>query len=298
MMILVGVCNAQAAGLWPPISGDLLHCYWDENGANNPINYPAATGYEQCVANGKLFWTANWKNNPGSPPLYLCQTVDHWAAASNPPAIEFDFYLSGSSLCGSITNFSSTSIGYTITNTPPVCPAGSSSSGTDAYGFPECGCPVGMEYYETLSKCVPIPNVITPAGTYIPPAGSWAPTLQFGGGSTGLVATATGHYSITNGYVEGDYEVSISAKGSSTGTVTLGGLPYPADNINAANAGGGPINSYSGFTALPGVPWMYVDTSNVLHMVYGNATGFVSLSSSVLTNTSAFRGTFKYKIAQ
>lgn len=129
-------------------------------------------------------------------------------------------------------------------------------------------------------------------------SGGWVPSVQFGGGSTGLVVAATGNFSVVGSYVEGDYEVSISNKGSSSGTITISGLPYLADNVNAANSGGGPVNSYSGFTALPGVPWMYVDTSNVLHMVYGTTTGFVSLGSSVLTNTAAFRGTFKYKIAQ
>lgn len=149
-------------------------------------------------------------------------------------------------------------------------------------------------------------NASCPAGgtcisgntTLMSSSAPWTPDLRFGGNNTGLVFASTGNYEVLGDYVIGDFEVSISNKGTSSGTITLGNIPFLADNTLAANSGGGPLNSYSGFTALPGVPWMYVDTSNVLHMVYGNATGFVSLSSSVLTNTSAFRGTFKYKIAQ
>jgi len=57
--------------------------------------------------------------------------------------------------------------------------------------------------------------------------GTWTPDLLFGGGSTGLTyASRSGTYTKIGNRLWGSLALVLSAKGTSTGAVTIGGLPY------------------------------------------------------------------------
>lgn len=57
--------------------------------------------------------------------------------------------------------------------------------------------------------------------------GTWTPALTFGGGSTGLTYSArAGSYTKIGNRVIVDGRMTLSAKGSSTGTALVGGLPF------------------------------------------------------------------------
>lgn len=65
-------------------------------------------------------------------------------------------------------------------------------------------------------------------------AGTWTPSLRFGGADTGLTyANRYGRYYVLGGLVFAFAQFELSAKGSSTGAVTVTGLPFPS--INTAN---------------------------------------------------------------
>lgn len=71
--------------------------------------------------------------------------------------------------------------------------------------------------------------------------GTWTPTLRFGGNSVGMTySTQTGTYVKVGRHVTIGGNITLSAKGSSTGAATIGGLPFAA---------GGTINDRWGINA-------------------------------------------------
>ena len=60
---------------------------------------------------------------------------------------------------------------------------------------------------------------------------SWTPVVNFGGGSTGITyTTQVGSYIKVDSLVVATCFIELSAKGSSTGVLTIEGLPYSAKN--------------------------------------------------------------------
>ena len=78
--------------------------------------------------------------------------------------------------------------------------------------------------------------------------GTWTPTLQFGGGSTGITySTRSGTYTKVCNLVTVEMQIVLTSKGSSTGTAQISGLPYssaasPAAVLDVA-AGGASLGS-------------------------------------------------------
>ena len=62
--------------------------------------------------------------------------------------------------------------------------------------------------------------------------GVWAPSLLFGGGNTGQTGTYVGKYTKVGNLVTAHATIFLSAKGSSTGAVTVGGLPFVSANLS------------------------------------------------------------------
>jgi hypothetical protein len=63
--------------------------------------------------------------------------------------------------------------------------------------------------------------------------GTWTPTITFGGGSTGMVyASQKGNYTKVGNRVFISAYVATSTKGSSTGGLTINGLPFTSVNIS------------------------------------------------------------------
>lgn len=63
--------------------------------------------------------------------------------------------------------------------------------------------------------------------------GTFNPTVTFGGASVGLTysATRTGKFTRVGNVVTYELQVGVSAKGSSVGTMNIGGLPYAAAGV-------------------------------------------------------------------
>ncbi|HNT78544.1 MAG TPA: hypothetical protein PKH77_26335 [Anaerolineae bacterium] len=60
--------------------------------------------------------------------------------------------------------------------------------------------------------------------------GQWTPSIAFGGASTGIAYTLQhGLYTRVSNLCFIEVDLRLSAKGSSTGTATISGLPFPAD---------------------------------------------------------------------
>ena len=89
--------------------------------------------------------------------------------------------------------------------------------------------------------------------------GTWTPALKFGGNSTGMTISATGKYTKIGNVVYWTCDFALSAKGSSTGSATITGLPFTSFN-----------GTYS-----PAVVWAYDMaslTGSIIYRVASNST--------------------------
>lgn len=62
--------------------------------------------------------------------------------------------------------------------------------------------------------------------------GLFTPSLKFGGNSVGMVGTYNGWYTIVDSILCYSIDITLTNKGSSVGSATIAGLPYPTVNNN------------------------------------------------------------------
>jgi hypothetical protein len=123
--------------------------------------------------------------------------------------------------------------------------------------------------------------------------GTWTPTLNFGGATTGITYTTQAALYVRNGhtvFVSG--YILLSSKGSATGAATISGLPFAVANSNGAySAGNIRVNGMS-FSTIPiirvgpnatSINIEQVNTSgtvsNITDVNWGNTTSaFISLT--------------------
>ena len=66
--------------------------------------------------------------------------------------------------------------------------------------------------------------------------GTWTPTLRFSGNSVGVAGTLEGTYVKIGRAVTLSCSITLTSKGSSTGGVTIGGLPFTSESSNGNQA--------------------------------------------------------------
>ena len=79
--------------------------------------------------------------------------------------------------------------------------------------------------------------------------GSWVPDVNFGGSSTGIVYESRfGEYTKIANIITVFATIVMSSKGSSTGSVTVSGLPYPAaaDGLGFYGGSSSNLNNLAG----------------------------------------------------
>lgn len=115
--------------------------------------------------------------------------------------------------------------------------------------------------------------------------GTWTPTLRCGGASVGFVqATSIGRFIKRGRMVWFHGEILLSTKGSSTGAVTIAGLPFTNLNGNFT-----PITcvGHSGMSGLGGAIIGYIESNNTfVSLGTQAATGMTAMTDTSLTNTS------------
>ncbi len=107
--------------------------------------------------------------------------------------------------------------------------------------------------------------------------GTFTPSLNFGGGATGLTGTFAGFYTKTGNQVFVTMLINFSNKGSSTGGFSIAGLPFTS-------------NSNSNYRASStSVLWDNLATSYVyiLALIGPNTTSMETLGATASANTNA-----------
>lgn len=126
---------------------------------------------------------------------------------------------------------------------------------------------------------------------------SWIPTLLFGGVASGMAyGTQLGAYQVTNGWATVSFEIILTAKGTSTGAATIGGLPI-AGNASLGAAGGTSLAYGANLAGLTGAPAVFTGgSSTALNFAQYGSSGLATLTHANFTDTSTITATITYPI--
>lgn len=126
--------------------------------------------------------------------------------------------------------------------------------------------------------------------------GTWTPALTFGNAAVGMTFAAggqDGRYIRLGRLVMATYRLELSAKGSSTGTARLTGLPVVAGV--ADDVGLHAIEIATNMAGLTSPPTGYVDSGSTIARLFDwGATGTVTLDDGNFTNTTVLAGCCVY----
>ena len=128
--------------------------------------------------------------------------------------------------------------------------------------------------------------------------GTWTPTVQFGGASVGITyggATA-GRYTKIGRTVFASCIVTLTSKGSSSGTATIGGLPFTSanDGLNPA----GTVGLATGMASMTGAVLAVVIANTTRIQTYQSSDGAATaLSNTHFTNAASLSVSVVYDAA-
>ena len=125
--------------------------------------------------------------------------------------------------------------------------------------------------------------------------GTWTPAITFGGGSTGITySSQSGFYTKIGNTVTVQFRVNLSSKGSSTGSVVLGGLPFTTGGTYSFNYV--IHDNTAGFSAGYGMYWSVENgaTSGNLRQIGTNGSN--ALDNTNFNNNTAVFGILTYRV--
>lgn len=124
---------------------------------------------------------------------------------------------------------------------------------------------------------------------------SWTPALKFGGGTTGLTYSArAGSYSRVGKLVTCTCDITLSAKGSSTGSATIEDLPF---TVGTGKSGSGSLGYYVSLSGVAGYGLLVRADAATKTIVISKADADAAptqLSDANFTNTSRLILTVSY----
>jgi len=129
--------------------------------------------------------------------------------------------------------------------------------------------------------------------------GSWTPTLNFTGGTTGITYASVrfGRYTKVGRIVTVGFCIILSSKGSSTGNANISGLPFPAFNNSGFNpAYAGTLVGEDGMSSMPTGTYCLAWSDSSLYLRSNGAVSFSPLTNTNFTNTSTIYGTITYEV--
>ena len=140
---------------------------------------------------------------------------------------------------------------------------------------------------------------VTLTGREVPvyETGTWAPSITFGGGSTGITyTTQEGHYTRYGNWVSVHAYILLSAKGSDTGTALIAGLPFTAINTAASSHSLSIGNMANAANLTSAVTAYATDNGTTINLVDWGATGSAVLDDTNFGATTAISVTGTYQI--
>ncbi len=119
-------------------------------------------------------------------------------------------------------------------------------------------------------------------------------TCTFGGLAVSLTQTNAYRAIKIGSRVWIAFTMTFTAKGSSTGTFLISGLPFTSENTTAT--GGGIIQQYTNMSGVAGINVRVVPNSTTANLYFNAATTTTLLADTNFTNTSTLNGSFFYNV--
>lgn len=129
--------------------------------------------------------------------------------------------------------------------------------------------------------------------------GTWTPTLEFGGATTGITySIQSGTYQLIGNLMFVQFRILLTSKGSATGNATIAGLPATGNAGLFQTGGGGAAVETDALSGLTGPILLRGPQSaeSFLRMNQQGAASTTSLTDTNFTNTSQISGSAWYAV--
>ena len=127
--------------------------------------------------------------------------------------------------------------------------------------------------------------------------GTWTPALAFGGASTGITYNAqAGTYTRIGRLVHCFARLSLSSKGSASGSATITGLPFTSASGDASNGGVMTPSLYSNMASLTGLSGYVGASSTTINLGNDGATDTNGINATNFTNSTTIYFSVQYYV--
>jgi hypothetical protein len=127
--------------------------------------------------------------------------------------------------------------------------------------------------------------------------GTWTPALAFGGAAVAMTYNAqAGTYTRIGRLVHCFARLSLSAKGSSTGSATITGLPFTSASGDASNGATMQPSLYAGMANLTGLSGYVGASSTTINLGNDGATETGSINATNFTDTTTIYFSVQYYV--
>lgn len=126
--------------------------------------------------------------------------------------------------------------------------------------------------------------------------GTFTPTIAFGGASVGVTyAAQAGFYTKIGNRVEYSLVIVLTSKGSSVGSMTVGGLPFPVSAI--ANTASPAAVVYGSIVTTGMVTAFALEATSTFRVFQTTPAGVISdIADTAATNTTLIRLSGNYRV--
>jgi hypothetical protein len=132
--------------------------------------------------------------------------------------------------------------------------------------------------------------------------GTWTPALTFGGASVGLTtSSATGNWMISGNVFHYDIEMTLTAKGTSTGNAEIslpGSSALPGNQVIKGQTGTVIWSFYSGMAGIGSTPSGRIVDADSIRCTEPGVSAISNMDDTNFTNSSSFRiqGTIRFDV--
>ena len=129
--------------------------------------------------------------------------------------------------------------------------------------------------------------------------GTWTPAVTFGGNSVGQTGTFAGFYTKTGNQVFATALIGLGNKGSSTGTVGIGGLPFTSNsnsNYRATSASLLWENLATAYVYMFGLLSFSGTNIEILAITAASFTSATNPTHAAINNNTNFRISITYQV--
>jgi hypothetical protein len=302
--VLVSACTVAPVLLESTILSTPVNSIWFETCtfAGN-----TTTGYVVDIsgAAGVFFKNCNWQNNDGTSSVHLAIHGNAYNGCTN-VVVDSCYFEDGASKTGDAIHLGDPSAGtnnvvhciitknYFQTSKTPVLVGTYVAADLEVTSNTFNSVTGSPSYAINVPAVTFVPNAHSNSGSLTDINRSFTPILDFGGASVGMTyGLQAGNIQRMGNRMFGQLQITLTAKGSSTGFARITGLPVTASVASYANPA--QITLFSNMASMP----VFVGGRTAgtgIYLSYNTATASTDLSDSNFTDTSDLYVAFSYEL--